>query len=641
MPPTASFTYRALSGAPLYQACRFDHADGSKSFSLQRADGTGGWTGGQGAMTNVGRVVYRWAELRGHATALNAEGEGCVDALWSIGVPATTNVGGAGNWCSGPYHEGHDYAAQLKMVGVENVVVLPDNDDPGRRHAEDVATACHAAGLRVKVVDLPDLEPKGDVVDYLRDHSKDDLFALVTAASEWTPQTTDADPVTDGAAMMDALVAFIRRYVALSNHQANELALFVVHTHAFEAAESTPYQNIGSATKQSGKTRLLEVLELLVATPWLTGRATTAVLARRIEKERPTLLLDETDAAFKAESEYAESLRAILNSGYRHTGKASVCLAGGSSYVDLATFCPKAIAGIGTLPDTVADRSVPIWLQRRRPSDRIERLRARDARQQVKPLRAALQAWATGNKDDLRSARPTIPTTLGDRAADVCEPLLAIADAIGGPWPDRARQAVVALCTGREDEQSRGTQLLTDIRTVFDRTTATEMFSDTIIEELIKKEESPWGEYKQGKPLTKTGLARLLKPYGVRPTGTIRVGDRTGKGYRRTAFDDAFSRYLPPQPSQRHKSNNDGDESPISTRHIPVTQPSHATADEKCDGVTVADPSHGLYDSANGEPGRSGGEPCDGVTDEQPSLGFDDQPHPEAGGTDDDDVEEF
>ena len=525
------------------------------------------------------------------------------------------------------------------MVGVGNVVVLPDNDDPGQRHVEDIATACHAAGLRVKVVDFPDLEPKGDVVDYLRDHSKDDLFALVTTTPEWTPQKKAAARVTDGAAMMDALVAFIRRYVALSDHQANELALFVVHSHAFEAAESTPYQNIGSATKQSGKTRLLEVLELLVATPWLTGRATTAVLARRIDRERPTLLLDETDAAFKAASEYADALRAILNSGYRHTGKASVCLAGGSSYVDLATFCPKAIAGIGALPDTVADRSVPIWLQRRRPSERIERLRARDARHQVEPLRAALQAWATANKDDLRSARPTIPTALGDRGADVCEPLLAIADAIGGPWPDRARQAVVALCTGREDEQSRGTQLLTDIRTVFDRTGTAEMFSDDIIDELIKKEESPWGEYKQGKPLTKTGLARLLRPYGVRPTGTIRAGDRTGRGYRRAAFDDAFSRYLPPQTSQRHKSNNDGGESPISNRHTTVTHPSHAAADGKCDGVTDGQPSHGLDHSPNGEPGRSGGEPCDGVTDAQPTLAFDGQSDAEPGESHD--VEEF
>ena len=573
-----SFTYHNQSGSPLYQTQRFEDRKGGKTFRQRRADGDGGWIDGKGAMVGVGRVLYRWPDLFGKKTVYVVEGEGCADALWPRGIPATTSVGGAGKWHSGPFHEQRSYADQLVLAKVVNVVILPDNDEPGRRHGHEVAAACHAAGLRVKVILLPDLPAKGDVVDFLRDHTKEDIFAQVTATPEWTPDAVFSQGETDSIAMMNDVVGFIRRYVALTSYQADELALFVVHTHAFEAAETTPYQNIGSATKQSGKTRLLEVLELLVADPWLTGRATTAVLARRIEDKRPTLLLDETDAAFKAESDYAEALRSILNSGYRHSGKASVCVGGGSSYVDLSTFCPKAIAGIGKLPDTVADRSVPIWLQRRSASEPIERLRARDARLQAEPLRAAAAAWAAANLDRLRAAQPTIPPALSDRAADVCEPLLAIAESIGGEWPERARRAVVILCTGREDEQSRGTQLLRDIREVFDETGTSEMFSDTIIEELIKKEESPWGEYKQGKPLTKNTLARLLRPFGVRPSGTLRVGDRTGKGYQRAAFEDAWSRYLPTQPSQRHNANNDGGKPAISTVTPTVTQPSQPSA---------------------------------------------------------------
>ena len=316
----ASYTYADLSGTSRYQVQRLEDDDGRKSFRQSRADGSGGWVDGKGTMDGVERVLYRWPDLRGHRRMYVAEGEKCADELWTEGIPATTNAGGAGKWNAGPFHEGHSNAEQLKLVGVENVVVLPDNDDPGRRHADDVATACHAVGLCVKVIELPNLPPKGDVVDYLGDHSKDDLFALVTAAPEWTPAEAPVTPAT-GVTLLEDVVAFIRRYVALSDHQATELALFVVHTHAFAAAETTPYQNIGSATKQSGKTRLLEVLELLVTNPWLTGRATTAVLARRIEQERPTLLLDETDAAFKAESDYAEALRAILNSGIATRGK--------------------------------------------------------------------------------------------------------------------------------------------------------------------------------------------------------------------------------------------------------------------------------------------------------------------------------
>jgi len=102
------------------------------------------------------------------------------------------------------------------------------------------------------------------------------------------------------------------------------LSLWVAHTHAFLAADCTPYLAITSAEKQSGKTRLLEVLENLVANPWMTGQVTAAVLARKIgDKLPPTLLLDESDAAFKGEKEYVEALRGILNTGYRKGGKYS------------------------------------------------------------------------------------------------------------------------------------------------------------------------------------------------------------------------------------------------------------------------------------------------------------------------------
>ena len=86
--------------------------------------------------------------------------------------------------------------------------------------------------------------------------------------------------------LLDRLELALRRFVVVTSDQAAALALWVVHTHAFEAADCTPYLSISSAEKQSGETRLLEVLELLVARPWLTGRATAAVLARKVDAEQ-------------------------------------------------------------------------------------------------------------------------------------------------------------------------------------------------------------------------------------------------------------------------------------------------------------------------------------------------------------------
>ena len=244
------------------------------------------------------------------------------------------------------------------------------------------------------------------------------------------------------AELLESIQVLVRRYVVVTDVQATAVALWVVHTHMLDAFDCTPYLSVTSADKQSGKTRLLEVLDLVVARPWFTGRVTAAVFVRKIDGERPTLLLDESDAAFNAEKEYAEALRGVLNTGFKRNGKSSMCVGQGAaiSYKDFSTFCPKAIAGIGNLPDTVADRSILIRLQRRAPSERVERFRERLVREEAGPLRQALQTFAQTETDRLCDARPSLPDELSDRAADVWEPLLALADHAGGQWPAEAKR---------------------------------------------------------------------------------------------------------------------------------------------------------------------------------------------------------
>ncbi len=133
------------------------------------------------------------------------------------------------------------------------------------------------------------------------------------------------------AGLLDDLAAYVRRYVVLDDAQLTALTLWTFHTHVFDAADATPYLSVTSAEKESGKTRLLEVLELVAARPWLTGRVTAAVLARKVDKETPTLFLDESDAAFGGEKEYAETLRGMLNTGYRRGGRSSLCVGQGAA----------------------------------------------------------------------------------------------------------------------------------------------------------------------------------------------------------------------------------------------------------------------------------------------------------------------
>lgn len=355
---------------------------------------------------------------------------------------------------------------------------------------------------------------------------------------------------------LDRIFRYIRRFVSLSESQARVVTLWVVHTHVFSTADSTPYLAITSAEKQSGKTRLLEACEPLVANPWKTGRVTAAVLTRKIDAVVPTLLLDESDAAFNGEKEYAEALRGILNTGHRRGGQASCCVGQGAniSFKDFSTYCPKAIAGIGKLPDTIADRSIPIRLKRATPDERIERFRAREIKDEAANLREQIVAWAAMIADKLPDARPELPDALTDRQQDGAEPLLAIADLAGGVWPQAARAALVTLCAEAQDlDDSVGVRLLCDVHQVFEAQGVDRMPSSELASALAGIETSAWGEWSHGKPLTASKLARMLSGYGICPD-VIRIDYKTHRGYMAEQFQDAFRRYLrvvdtpPPHP---------------------------------------------------------------------------------------------
>ncbi len=349
------------------------------------------------------------------------------------------------------------------------------------------------------------------------------------------------------AELLTLVEEYIARYVLLSlPEQRTATVLWTAHTWIVEQFDTTPYLAFLSPEKRSGKSRVLEVLDKLVARPWLTVRPSEAVLFRNIEARRVTLLLDEIDTIFgrKAGSNY-EGIRAILNAGFRRGMNVPRCVGEGTNIqvVDFAVYGAKAFAGIGNLPDTVRDRSIILDMVRRASDEPVERFRFREASAAARPLREALERWAVDV--DLSEARPEIPPELDDRAADGWEALLAVADYAGDGWPEEARRAARVLSAGRmEETASFGVRLLHDCRRVFDSEQTDRLTSERLVKVLTGMEESPWDE------LTPRRLAGKLRPYKINPT-TVRTGDRPAKGYKREDFDDAWKRYLPtPFPSE-------------------------------------------------------------------------------------------
>jgi Protein of unknown function (DUF3631) len=373
------------------------------------------------------------------------------------------------------------------------------------------------------------------------------------------PPPPKPDPAEVGADILDDVDTFIHRFVAMSDAQVTVLSLWTVHTHCIAAADSTAYMAVNSAEKESGKTRLEEVEDLLVANSWFTGRVTAACLTRKIDSQKPTLLLDESDTAFASGEEYAEALRGVLNTGHRRGGKTSCCVGTGANigFKDFATFCPKMIAGLKRLPDTVASRSVPIHLERRKPEVQIERFRRRRVEPEASQLRGRIATWSKSQIKRLREIEPELPEELSDRQADGVEPLLAIAELVGHGWPEKARKALVDLCKSVDAEDSSlGVCLLRDIADIFVAENTDRVSSKTMVEKLVAIETSPWAELpKNHKPLTQNSLATMLKKYrdhdGNRiaiASRSIRVGGGTPKGYYRKFFLEAWSRYVPSVP---------------------------------------------------------------------------------------------
>ncbi len=175
---TAEYDYTDPEGTLLFQVVRRP----GKKFTQRRPDGKGGWIRN---LEGVSRVPYRLPELVGADPArpvFVVEGEKDADNLHRLGEIATTNPGGTGGgkvWNSTRFRE---------PLRDREVVILPDNDEPGQKHAERVAQALHGCAGLVKVLALPGLSEKGDVSDWLQaGGTRDRLYALIDAVKPWKP----------------------------------------------------------------------------------------------------------------------------------------------------------------------------------------------------------------------------------------------------------------------------------------------------------------------------------------------------------------------------------------------------------------------------------------------------------------------
>ncbi|CAN5464694.1 DUF3631 domain-containing protein [soil metagenome] len=364
----------------------------------------------------------------------------------------------------------------------------------------------------------------------------------MTALDHLTP----ADAGTAGVTLLDEVETFLATFVAFPTDGARvAVTLWAAHAHLVHDVDSSPRLALLSPEPGSGKTRTLEVLELLVPAPMSVLSASVAAIFRTLASGSTTLLFDEADAIFgrRGSDDGAEDLRALLNAGHRRGQTIPRCVGPKHEVVRFPVYTAVALAGLGALPDTLMSRSVIIRMRRRAPGEHVTPYRHRVHAPAGNALRDRLAEWAAAVGPIVGDAWPDFPTGVEDRPADVWEPLLALADAAGGRWPDRARAACIELVkVAASRDASLGVRLLGDLRQVFGD--ADVLSTEELLKSLHGLDEAPWNDLR-GKPMDARGLARRLRQYGV-TSQTVRVGDATPKGYRRTDLHDPWTRYLPP-----------------------------------------------------------------------------------------------
>lgn len=439
---------------------------------------------------------------------------------------------------------------------------LDKSGEQARELYKKMATAQHSKSVRPALPAEP-LEPAaGGTVGY---------GVTTSAPSEGSP--ADCTLIHELESYITAYVTFLEPYFALV------IALWLMATHAWTAFDAFPYLVVTSATKRSGKTRLLELLSFVASNSRLVAHISPAALYRTVDAEKPTLLIDEAENLSSANSEY----RPLLNAGYRrgqtvkrHNG-------------DYAVYCPKAFALIGDVHDTLRDRSIVVAMKRGEAGSRFVYA---TAEQEGAALREKLSAAISSKAQEIAEAVERFEglSFLTDRDEEIWTPLFVLCRLLCPDRLDELKRAAADISAAKtarprkylelgdeEDEaqeQEYAIRVLRDMAAVMgDRDQIT---TQEAIEKLRQIPTSPWRRFR-GDGL-KDGieggmvLSRLLSQFGIKST-TIRIAPKnlgtgsTAKGYKREALLKALNEIeqadparVEPAPATQVSGNNDAPE---------------------------------------------------------------------------------
>ena len=383
-------------------------------------------------------------------------------------------------------------------------------------------------------------------VAVIRDH-----FTAFVGMQSWTASTNSwnvelwLDPV-ETQALLQKISAKIRKYIVLRPEAVIATALWTMTAWAHEGATHSPILAAISVEPDSGKSTLLGVLRFLVPKPFVSVEPTGPSVYRTVDREHPTLIIDEADDLFYRKSD----LRAIVNAGWSRGTR----IPRQGRWYD--PFCPKILGILGKtkLPRTIASRSIILRMWPKKPDEKAEDFAYADD-PEFSTIRRKLARWAADNVRVIKDLKPPQPPGFNNRLNANWKLLLQIAQHAGVGWFEQARRSAIYL-SRVPYEPSAGVQLLAALRAMFTKN-CREITSEQVVQELLADPNSQWHEYRSRGPITKNQVAALLKDFEIRPVVVhpTKRADLSRHGYRAAQFEDAFARFLPPEPNIRTHSS--------------------------------------------------------------------------------------
>ncbi len=369
----------------------------------------------------------------------------------------------------------------------------------------------------------------------------------------------------------EALESFIRAFLLCDDHQLTILTLWVANTWCFSRFHTIPYLEVRSPESQCGKTLCLRLLDLVSCEPAFVTAAAPATLFQRLLDKRSlpelrkhiseskkngdypkhpqfprTFLIDDCHHSFGLSER--QPIVALLNCGAEVNARYS------HGHEEYFVAGPKAFAGNAGLPASLASRCIPIVLRRKKFSDQLNPFFPDELLAPSNALKQWLKDWigeVSPRLQETRNKPIQLPPALTPRQQQCAEPLLRIANMIGGSWPARARAAFMSAF-GIAEYGSQ-VQVLRDIRDLFLLYKQPEKLpTRDVISYLRNLEDRPWTKWPSN---SRNNLSNLLRPFGIF-SRDITVDGASLKGYRLQDFQDAWERYAGPVATARDLENS-------------------------------------------------------------------------------------